>query len=43
MINNPILKGFNPDHVSAERERITILQFLLLNGFREFRFIIQEI
>ena len=43
MIQNPILPGFNLIRVFAEKGMTIILQFLLLNGFREFRFIIPEI
>lgn len=43
MIQNPIFKGLTQTPAYAEREKITMRQFLLLNGFREFRFIIQRI
>ena len=43
MLKNPILKGFNPDPASAERETIIISPYRHLNGFRESRSIIPKI
>lgn len=43
MIQNPILPGSTRIRVSAVKAMIIIWQFLLLNGFRESRYIIPEI
>lgn len=43
MIQNPILPGFHADPCICRKGMIFILQYLLLNGFREFPFTIPEI
>lgn len=43
MIQNPILPGFNPDPCICRKGDDYYMAVLLLNGFRESRYIIPEI
>lgn len=43
MIQNPVFRGFNPDPVYAAAAMIIMWRYHHLNGFPDYRFIIQGI